>query len=141
MKQAEQKWSHDQRVKLRDFFPGSLVSVRNYQGDAKWIPGIILRKLGPVTYSVDIGKNRTVKRHTDQLRQRVKSTEGSSQPVSRSPTTDDFYYPYDPDVPTPRPAQPQPPLDPGPRTPRQAEEGPRYPQRQHHPPDRYIHQY
>ena len=138
-KQAEQKGSHDQRVKLRDFFPGSLVNVRNYLGDAKWIPGIILRKLGPLTYSVDVGGNRTVKRHIDQLRQRMESTEVSSQPVSQSPTTDDFYYPYDQDVPAPPPARP--PHDPCPRIPRQVEEEPRYPQRQHRPPDRFIHQY
>ena len=59
--------------------------------------------------------------------------------MSRFQTTNDFYYLYDPDVPTPDPAQPPP--DPGPRIPRQNEEEPCHPQRQHQPPDRYIHQY
>ena len=49
-KQAQQKRCHDQRVQLRNLFPGSPVLVRNYQGDVKWIRGIILRKLGPVTF-------------------------------------------------------------------------------------------
>ena len=53
-KQAKQKQHHDRRSKLRCLFPGSLVMVRNYHGDAKWIPGTVLKKLGPVTYSVDI---------------------------------------------------------------------------------------
>ena len=75
----------------------------------------------------------------DQLQQRVKSTEVPSQPMSRSPTTDDFYYPYDQDAPTPPPTHPPP--DPRLRIPRQVEDEPRYPQRQHRPPDRYIHQY
>ena len=43
-----------------------------------------------------------------------------SQPMSRSPTTDDYYYPCDPDVPIPDPAQPPP--DPGPKIPTQVEE-------------------
>ena len=77
-----------------------------------------------------------MKRHIDQ---RVKSTEVSSQPMSRSPTTHDFYYPYNQDVPTPPPTQP--PSDPGLRIPRQVEDEPHYPQRQHRPPDRYIHRY
>ena len=53
-KQAEQQKHHDRCSNLRCLFPGSKVQVRNYHGDAKWIPQIILKKLGPVTYSVDI---------------------------------------------------------------------------------------
>ena len=70
-KQAEQKQHHDRRSKLRCLFPGSQVKVRNYHGDTKWIPGTVLKKMGPVTYSVDIGDGRTVKRHIDQLLQSV----------------------------------------------------------------------
>ena len=33
--------------------------VRNYHGDAKWIPETVLQELGAVTYSVDIGDGRT----------------------------------------------------------------------------------
>ena len=60
-KQAEQKQHHDRRSKLRCLFPGSQVKVRNYHGYTKWIPGTIVKKLGPVTYSADIGNGRTVK--------------------------------------------------------------------------------
>ena len=52
-KQAEQKQYHDRRSNLWCLFSGSQVKVRNYHGDTKWIPGTILNKLGPVTYSVD----------------------------------------------------------------------------------------
>ena len=34
-KQAEQKQRHDQCSNLRCLFPGSLVMIRNYRGDAK----------------------------------------------------------------------------------------------------------
>ena len=68
--------------------------VRYYHGDAKWIPGTILKKLGPVTYSVDIGDGRTVKRHIDQLRRKVHySPESTSNPI------DDYYYSYEPVTP------------------------------------------
>ena len=41
--------------------------VWNFRDARKWIPDKIVQKLGPVTYSVDIGAARTVKKHTDQL--------------------------------------------------------------------------
>ena len=44
--------------------------VRVYVGQAKWIPGVVLRKLGPLTYDVETRDGRTVKRHADQLKLR-----------------------------------------------------------------------
>ena len=68
--------------------------VRNYHGDAEWIPGTVLKKFGPVTYSVDKGDGRTVKLHIDQLRQNVHySTESTSNPI------DDYYYSHEPVAP------------------------------------------
>ena len=69
--------------------------VSNYHGDAKWIPGTTLKKLGPVIYSVNIGNERTVKRHIDQLRQN-----GNYLPESTSNPIDDYYYSYKPVTPT-----------------------------------------
>ena len=80
-KQAEQKQYHNQRTKLQCLFPGSPVMVRNYQGETRWIPGAVVRKLGPITYSVDVGNVRIVKRHVDQLRQ----TELSTSPAQTMP--------------------------------------------------------
>ena len=68
--------------------------VRNYHGDAKWIPGIVLKKLGPVTYSVDIGDERMVKRHIDLLHQNVHYT-----PESTSNRINEYYYLYEPVTP------------------------------------------
>ena len=53
-KQADQKRYHDEHGKPRSLFPGIPVMVRAYIGRDKWIPGIVLRKLGPVTYQVEI---------------------------------------------------------------------------------------
>ena len=57
-KQAGQKQYRDRRSRLRCLFSGSPIMVRNYHGDVRWIPGTILQKLGPVTYSVDLGMVR-----------------------------------------------------------------------------------
>ena len=56
--------------------------VRNYHGDAKWIPGTALKKLGSVIYSVDIGDERRVKQHIVHLRQNVHCLyESTSNPM------------------------------------------------------------
>ena len=120
-KQAEQKQHHDRRSKLYCLFPGSLVKVRNYLGDTKWIPGTIMKKLVPVTYSVDIGIGRTVKRHIDQLGQSIHHS-----PKSTSNAIDDYYY-YEPvtpvqdvgpvpQTPSPRPLEEERCIGPAPHT-------------------------
>ena len=55
--QAKQKLHHDRsRVKMRDFAASDSVSVRNMQGTyAKWLPGTVIRRLGPLTYLVKVG--------------------------------------------------------------------------------------
>ena len=68
--------------------------VMNYHGDAKWIPGTILKKLGPVTESVDIEDGMTVKQHIHQLRQNVHYL-----PESTLNPIDGCYYSYEPVTP------------------------------------------
>ena len=68
-----------------------------------------------------------MKRHVDQLHQKGAST--SSAP---SQVVDDYYFPGEPDTPTP-----QPEIE-GAEVPRQDVAEHRYPQRHHHPLDRYI---
>ena len=67
-KQADQKQQHDQHTRPCFLFPGSLVMVRVYVGQAKQIPGVVLRKLGPLAYNVETRDGRTVKQHVDQLK-------------------------------------------------------------------------
>ena len=103
--------------------------VRNYHGDTKWIPGTVLKKLGPVTYTVDTGDEQMVKKRIDQLRQNVHYS-----PKSTSNPTDDYYYSYEP-------VTPDQDVNPVPRTPpKPLGEERCYRQRQHCPPDRFIHE-
>ena len=54
-KQADQKRNHDHSSKLRSFAPEQTVIVRDFRpGAKKWIPGKILKTLGPVTYLVEV---------------------------------------------------------------------------------------
>ena len=66
-KQADQKTRHDQRSKLRCLLPGQSVIVRDFRHHNKWIPGVVLRKLGPVTYCVKVTNGKILKRHIDHL--------------------------------------------------------------------------
>ena len=128
-KQAELKQHHDHHSNLWCLFPGSKVQVRIYHGDTKWISGIIFKKLWPVTYSVDIGDGRTVKRHIDQLLQSIHQS-----PQSTSNAIDDYCY-YEPVTPV-QEVDPVPLIPP----PRLLKEEQGYPRRQHCPPARFIHE-
>ena len=56
--QAKQQRQHDKnRVKMRELSPRDTVSVRNHRGGVeKWLPGIVIRRLGPLTYLVRVGR-------------------------------------------------------------------------------------
>ncbi len=135
--QAGQKRVFDQRKKHRCFFPGSPVMVRDYRGDNKWTAGTILRKLGPVTYHVDVGRGQVWKRHLDQLRHRGSEfREPATDPINSSVDGNDF-IPFEQDAPPPPEEDapgPLPGIDP-PREPTPVRE--RYPRRERHPPERY----
>lgn len=60
----------DEKKPSRSFNDGQDVWVRNYASGQKWIPGSIISKTGPVSYTVSIDAGKQVKRHLDQLRHR-----------------------------------------------------------------------
>ena len=49
-KQASQKEQHDKKGRERQFEVNQHVLVENPKGDPKWLPGIILKKSGPLSY-------------------------------------------------------------------------------------------
>ena len=113
-KQTDQKQHHDKHVKLRDLFVGTPVMVRDYHHSHQWIPGRVLKKLGPVTYSIDIGDGRiwkrhidqlskrfgSRKRHIDQLTERFGSRETPESPRDAPNKDDGFQYPAQPEKPS-----------------------------------------
>ena len=67
-KQSDQKQQHNKHARSCSLFPGSLVMIRGYTGSSKWIPGMILRKLGPLMFDEETTNGQIVKWHVDQLR-------------------------------------------------------------------------
>ncbi|KAK9517613.1 hypothetical protein VZT92_022969 [Zoarces viviparus] len=72
-KQYQQKEHHDRTAADRLFNEDDAVYLRNtVTGSHKWIPGLIVRQTGPVSYEVRERDSDTVhKRHGDQLRARA----------------------------------------------------------------------
>ena len=126
-RQAAQK-PQSHKHTLRVFTIGSAVMVRNYRRPDKWVPGTIVRKLGPVTYQVDLGRGNLVKCHSDQLTTRLEPPSGEHSKTNETQTTQDDYFQYPDTSDDPLPEQVDPPHHPPDR----------YPQRVRQPPDRYM---
>lgn len=69
-KQQQQKVNHDSSCKLREFDIGDNVYIRNFRGTPLWIPGVVDRCRGPVSYSVKLADGTVVKRNVDHVRAR-----------------------------------------------------------------------
>ncbi|KAI3356530.1 hypothetical protein L3Q82_017741 [Scortum barcoo] len=59
---------------------GDKVFIRNYSYGPKFIPAVVMRSSGPVSYTVITGSGQVVKRHVDQVRARLADTAPSSEP-------------------------------------------------------------
>ena len=56
-------------TRLRNFNIGASVMVKSFSGSGPdWVPGVIARKLGPLTYLVDVSGGRLWKRHVDHVK-------------------------------------------------------------------------
>ena len=48
-KQAQQKATHDQHAKSRDFSVGDLVYLKNFRPGPEWLPAMMVAKLDPLS--------------------------------------------------------------------------------------------
>ena len=67
-RQAQQKKDHDRSSHVRELYTGQRVMARNYRDQNRWLPGTVVQKLGPLTYSVQLDTGSLWRRHIDQLR-------------------------------------------------------------------------
>ena len=65
-KQQSQKSHHDQRAREGMFQTGETVSVRNFT-DNTWIPRVIEKQNGPLSYHVKLQDGHMVRRHSDHI--------------------------------------------------------------------------
>ena len=79
-KQAQQKLHHDQHCRERDLEPGQGVMARNFRPGATWIPAVVRKKLGPLTYLVEQKEGKFCRRHVDHLRPYHSTTMEEAQP-------------------------------------------------------------
>ena len=71
---------HRKSSQLREFSEGDSVLVRNYLGKQKWVPGKVVSRDGPVSYTVQVESGKW-RRHIEQIRSRIETEEkiGQSQ--------------------------------------------------------------
>ena len=69
-KQFKQKQQHDEHSVDRSFLNGQQVMTRLFNRSQKWIAGVIVKRLGPVSYLVQLNDGSTWKKHIDHIRAR-----------------------------------------------------------------------
>ena len=72
-------------LEIREFKASDLVWVRCYMGASKWKQGVILSRIGPLCYFVEV-EGRKWKRHIDQLKSR--NSDSVTENTSRSIASD-----------------------------------------------------
>ena len=91
--QWKQKKQHDVRANDRCFQEGDTVFVKNFQSGDKWLPGVISKRTGPVSFVVQLSDGCERRCHQDQLQKRtvevtVDSPVETETPVPRTSATD-----------------------------------------------------
>ena len=149
-KQALQKMAHDRKAKLREFTVGQEVMARNYRDGDKWVPGVVIERKGPLSYTIQTESGMLWRRHIDQLRKLSTSTANSAVSSEESTLPYDIGGPshtndpeHEPEADAPHeepeelpPEEPPPPEE---ETETETETEKSYPQRSRKPPDRYGH--
>ena len=70
-KQWKQKRYHDKMQATRTFVNGDLVYSEDFSSaPEKWIPGIIEKVTGPVSYQIRLENGQIMRRHVDSVRAR-----------------------------------------------------------------------
>lgn len=84
-KQEEQKRGHDKRTKQRTFNVGDAVYARNFARGSKWLPGQIVAKRGPLSYTIKLNDGRMWNRHVDHV---VNGNHSNAQNLHNQPEPD-----------------------------------------------------
>ena len=96
--QATQKAPHDRQAKSRDFFVGQEVMARNPRSRANYLPGVVVQRLGPLSFLVEVGDGIVWRRHVDHLKPLLETPTGatSSSDLAQpdESTEEEVYFPF-----------------------------------------------
>ena len=73
--QLHQKEYHDRSAKSRNFNVNDPVYAYNFGSGGRWLPGIIVEKLGPISFKISLVNGRLIRRHQDHVRIRYDTHE------------------------------------------------------------------
>ena len=93
VEQAKQKNNHNRGCQSREYFVGQNVQAHNFRAGPRWAPGIIVERLGPLTYLVQVNTGVFWRRHVDHLRP------AHDKPLDENTTPNNA--PLSPDLPLP----------------------------------------
>ena len=133
METSAAETDHDRQARSRELHVDQQVMARNLRPGVPWVAGVIIERLGPSTYLVQVDTGQLWKRHLDHLRVR------GDQLVSGQHT-----QPQDSEWNFAKSPEPPPPLETsrGPNAPTTSSGAQpinhHYPQRQRQAPNRYM---
>ena len=78
-RRVDKKIFTDETKPMKEFSIGDKVWARNVVGGIKWVPGEVVKQVGPVLYHVS-AKGMVWKRHADQFRTRVANNRDVREP-------------------------------------------------------------
>ena len=74
--QEKQQQYHDDSKLLRTFDVGDNVYAEDFRArGSRWIPGIVKKRTGPISYIIELHDGHLFRRHVDNVRKRVADTE------------------------------------------------------------------
>ena len=83
-KQSQQKSDHDKRSRHRQFFLGQSVMAKNLRPGPKWVPAVVVERLGPLSYLVETSEHECWRRHVDMLKECTIHDESTSTKQSEA---------------------------------------------------------
>ena len=59
---------------------GDRVGAKNFSSGTNWLPGVVVKKAGPVSYEIELDDGRVIRRHVDHMLKRSATSKEDSQP-------------------------------------------------------------
>ena len=103
-KQLKQKQAHDKKKPDRNFIIGDTVFAEDFTASSeKWLPGVVQKVTGPLSYQIELSNGQIVRRHIDSIRARVVSNDQAEVDDNSETTAGNFEWELTPDLSTENP--------------------------------------